>query len=139
MGNCCFTFFHRPNFLPSREDTLSSKRREREREKGKNIYDRRHDRSLKIKYPTKVSFCALKNFFFFLISLLQGEGRTSTIEGILRNKSVCGTEYKILLILLFPQFLHAPDAGFQPPFPAETRFPDRESARGTLHGAKMER
>lgn len=111
-------------FSPSREDSLSSKKRETF-----TIYC--HDRSLKIKYPKypKYRFVALDRiFFFFFISLLEEEHNE-----ISRNKSVCGTEHEILFILILLFFTVAVpprprNAGFQPPFPAETRFPDRESA-----------
>lgn len=52
-------------FSPSREDSLSSKRRDRERETF-TIYC--HDRSLKIKYP-KYHFVALDEIFFFFLFL----------------------------------------------------------------------
>lgn len=55
-------------FSPSREDSLSSKRRDRERETF-TIYC--HDRSLKIKYPKypKYRFVALDEIFFFFLFL----------------------------------------------------------------------
>lgn len=64
-------------FLPSTElfafeGRYSFFEKERERERRKNIYDRRPDRSLKIKYPTKVSFCVEKFFLFFNFSSPRG-------------------------------------------------------------------
>lgn len=128
MGNCCFTFFHRPNFFAF-EGRFSFFEEERQRER--NVHDLL-SRSIvenKISKISKVSFCGVGwNFFLFFISLLEEEHNE-----ISRNKSVCGTEHEILFILILLFFTVAVpprprNAGFQPPFPAETRFPDRESA-----------
>ena len=67
-------------FSPSREDSLSSKRRDRERETF-TIYC--HDRSLKIKYPKypKYRFVALDEIFFFFFLFLFSKKSTMKFRG----------------------------------------------------------